>query len=44
MLHRERRLKGTLVRGTDGSDLGVVERLYFDDQGWTISSCAATNP
>jgi hypothetical protein len=35
MLHRERRLKGTLVRGTDG-DLGVVERLYFDDQRWTI--------
>jgi sporulation protein YlmC with PRC-barrel domain len=36
MLHREQRLKGTLVRGTDGSDLGVVERLYFDDQRWTI--------
>ena len=35
MLHREQRLKGTLVRGTDG-DLGVVERLYFDDQRWTI--------
>jgi hypothetical protein len=35
MLHRERRLKGALVRGTDG-DLGVVERLYFDDQRWQI--------
>jgi sporulation protein YlmC with PRC-barrel domain len=40
MLHRERRLKGTLVRGTDGSDLGVVERLYFDDQRWTIRHLA----
>ena len=35
MLHRERRLKGALVRGTDG-DLGVLERLYFDDEQWTI--------
>ena len=35
MLHRERRLKGALVRGTDG-DIGVVERLYFDDEQWTI--------
>jgi len=35
MLHRERKLKGALVRGTDG-DLGVVERAYFDDEQWTI--------
>jgi hypothetical protein len=35
MLHKERRLKGALVRGTDG-DLGVLEGLYFDDQQWTI--------
>jgi hypothetical protein len=35
MLHRERRLKGALVRGTDG-DLGVLEGLYFDDQQWSI--------
>jgi len=35
MLHRERRLKGALVRGTDG-DLGVLERLFFDDQQWGI--------
>jgi hypothetical protein len=35
MLHRERRLNGAVVRGTDG-DLGVVERLYFDDEQWTI--------
>jgi hypothetical protein len=35
MLHRERRLKGALVRGTDG-DLGILERLYFDEEQWTI--------
>jgi uncharacterized protein YrrD len=35
MLHRERRLKGALVRGTDG-DLGILERLYFDDSQFTI--------
>jgi len=35
MLHRERRLKSALVRGTDG-DLGVLERLFFDDQQWAI--------
>ncbi|MQA29204.1 MAG: hypothetical protein GEU82_05100 [Luteitalea sp.] len=35
MLHRDRRLKGTLVRGTDG-DLGVVEGLYFDEKDWTV--------
>jgi hypothetical protein len=35
MLHRERRLKGAIVRGSDG-DLGVVERLYFDDEQWGI--------
>jgi hypothetical protein len=36
MLHRERRLKGTLVRGTDG-DLGVVEGFHFDERRWTIT-------
>jgi PRC-barrel domain len=35
MLHRERRLKGALVRGTDG-DLGILEQLYFDDEQWAI--------
>jgi hypothetical protein len=35
MLHRERRLKEALVRGTDG-DLGILERLYFDEEQWTI--------
>jgi sporulation protein YlmC with PRC-barrel domain len=36
MLHRASRLEGTLVQGTDG-EIGTVERLYFDDQQWTIS-------
>jgi hypothetical protein len=36
MLHRASRLRGALVRGTDG-DIGTVTRLYFDDRRWTIS-------
>jgi hypothetical protein len=35
MLHRERRLKGAVVRGRDG-DLGILEQLYFDDEQWTV--------
>jgi uncharacterized protein YrrD len=36
MLHRGTRLQGARVRGTDG-DIGTVERIYFDDERWTIA-------
>lgn len=36
MLHRESRLQGALVHGTDG-DIGKVEQLFFDDERWAIS-------
>ena len=36
MLHRGNRLKGAPEQGVDG-ELGTVERLFFDDEGWKVS-------